>query len=148
VVHRAIVLAGGSERPALHQGDAGERRLCCPTMTSPSNRAWLLLAPLLALLLLAAHFYRAAEWAWVLATLALLPLLALRRAWVPRVLQLALLAGAVEWAWTAALLAQQRLALGQPWLRMALILGAVALLTLAAALVFRSAGLKARYAVT
>ncbi len=118
------------------------------TMTSPSHRAWLLIAPLLALLLLAAHFYRAAEWAWVLATLALLPLLTLRRAWVPRVLQLALLAGAVEWTWTAALQAQQRLALGQPWLRMALILGAVALLTLAAALVFRSAGLKARYTVT
>jgi hypothetical protein len=71
--------------------------------------------------------------------------MALRHAWVPRVLQLALLAGAAEWAWTAALLAQQRLALGQPWLRMALILGAVALLTLSAALVFRSAGLRARY---
>lgn len=110
------------------------------------NSPWPLLAPLLALLLLAAHFYRAAAWPLVLVTLALLPLLALRRAWVPRLLQLALLAGAAEWVWTAALLAQQRLALGQPWLRMALILGAVALLTLAAALVFRSAGLKARYA--
>jgi hypothetical protein len=116
------------------------------TMTSPSTRVWLLLAPALALLLLAAHFYRAAAWPWVLATLALLPLLALRRAWVPLVLQLALLAGAAEWVWTAALLAQQRLALGQPWLRMACILGGVALLTLAAALVFRHAGLRARYA--
>ncbi len=56
-----------------------------------------------------------------------------------------MLAGAAEWLWTAALLAQQRLALGQPWLRMALILGAVALLTLGAALVFRSAGLQARF---
>ncbi|MDO9073053.1 MAG: hypothetical protein Q7U73_07290 [Rubrivivax sp.] len=114
-------------------------------MTTPPTRTWLLLAPALALLLLAAHFYRAAEWPWVLASLALLPMLALRRAWVPRVLQLALLVGAIEWVWTAALLAQQRLALGQPWLRMACILGAVALLTLAAAGVFRSAGLKARY---
>lgn len=115
------------------------------TMTKTASRTWLLLAPALALLLLAAHFYRAAEWPWLLATLALLPLLALRRAWVPRVLQLALLAGAAEWLWTAALLAQQRLALGMPWQRMALILAVVALLTLAAALVFRSAGLKARY---
>lgn len=116
------------------------------TMTKPSSRAWLLLAPALALLLLAAHFYRAAAWPWLLVTLALLPLMALRRAWVPRALQGALLVGAAEWAWTAALLVQQRLALGQPWLRMALILGAVAALTLAAALVFRSGGLKARYA--
>ena len=105
-----------------------------------------MLAPVLALLLLAPHFYRAAAWPWLLLTLALLPLLALRRTWVPRVLQVALLAGAAEWVWTAALLAQQRLALGQPWLRMALILVAVALVTLAAALVFRSTGLKARYA--
>ena len=115
------------------------------TMKSPRTMPWPLLAPLLALVLLAAHFYRAAAWPWLLATLALLPLLALRRAWVPRVLQGALLAGAAEWLWTAALLAQQRLALGQPWLRMALILGAVALLTLGAALVFRSAGLQARF---
>lgn len=114
-------------------------------MTNRPPRRWLLLAPALALLLLAAHFYRAAAWPGVLAALALLALLGLRRTWVPRVLQLALLAGAAEWMWTAALLAQQRLALGQPWLRMALILGAVALLTLAAALVFRSAGLKAHY---
>lgn len=115
-------------------------------MSKPSSQAWLLLAPALALLLLAAHFYRAAAWPWLLATLALLPLMVLRRTWVPRVLQLALLAGAGEWVWTAALLAQQRLALGQPWLRMAFILAGVALVTLAAALVFRSAGLKARYA--
>ncbi len=114
-------------------------------MTNRPTRTWLLLAPTLALLLLAAHFYRAAEWPWVLASLALLPLMALRRAWVPRLLQLALLVGAAEWVWTAAVLAQQRLALGQPWVRMACILGAVALLTLAAALVFRSAGLRARY---
>lgn len=116
-------------------------------MTRRSFPAGWLLAPALALLLLAAHFYRAAAWPWLWATLALLPLMTLRRAWVPRVLQLALLAGAAEWVWTAALLAQQRLALGQPWLRMVLILGAVALLTLAAALVFRRGGLKARYAV-
>ncbi len=114
--------------------------------TSSRSAVWPLLAPALALLLLAAHFYRAAAWPLLGVTLLLLALLALRRRWVPRLLQLALLAGAAEWLWTAALLAQQRLALGQPWLRMALILGAVALLTLAAALVFRSRALKLRYA--
>lgn len=114
-------------------------------MTNRPPRVWPLLAPVLALLLLAAHFYRAAEWPWLLATLALLPMMALRRSWVPRLLQLALLAGAAEWVWTATILAQQRLALGQPCLRMALILGTVVLLTLSAALVFHLATVKARY---
>jgi hypothetical protein len=112
-----------------------------------SARTWPLLAPALALVLLAAHFYRAAAWPLLLPTLALLPLMALRRPWVPRLLQWALLAAAAEWLWTAALRVQQRLALGQPWLRMALILSGVALLTLAAAAVFRGAGLRRRYGV-
>ena len=43
------------------------------------------------------------------------------------------------------MLVQQRLALGQPWQRMALILCAVAAFTAASALVFRSAALRARY---
>jgi hypothetical protein len=37
------------------------------------------------------------------------------------------------------------MALGQPWLRLALILGVVAALTLAAALVFRSRALRQRF---
>ncbi|MBA4176836.1 MAG: hypothetical protein C0505_09785 [Leptothrix sp. (in: Bacteria)] len=106
---------------------------------------WPLIAPTLALLVLAAHFYRAAALPLVAACVALVALQALRRPWVPHVLQLALLAGAVEWAWTAAMLVQQRLALGLPWQRMAIILGVVALATLGAAAVFRSARLKARY---
>jgi len=113
--------------------------------TKGPSAPWALLAPALALLLLAAHFYRASAWPWLLLTLALLPLMALRRRWVPPLLALALAAGALEWAWTAAMLAQQRLALGQPWQRMVLILGAVALLTLAAATVFRRDAVKARY---
>jgi predicted transcriptional regulator len=56
-----------------------------------------------------------------------------------------LLLGALEWLRTAAMLVQQRLALGTPWLRLAIILGVVALLTAAAALVFRSARLRRRY---
>lgn len=110
-------------------------------------RPWPLLAPALALALLAAHFYRAAAWPLLVPTLTLLPLMALRRPWVPRLLQLALLAAAAEWLWTAAMLVQQRLALGQPWLRMALILSGVALLTLAAAAVLRSAAVRRRYGV-
>ena len=108
--------------------------------------ALLLLAPTLALALLAAHFYRAASWPLLAASIALMALLALPRAWVARLVQLGLLAGAAEWSWSAAMLVQQRLALGQPWRRLALILGVVALLTAAAALVFRHPRLRQRYA--
>ena len=105
----------------------------------------LLLLPLLALGLLGAHFYRAAAWPLVGLCVVLVVLLAWRRAWVARLVQVALVLGALEWLWTAFWLVQQRLALGQPWLRLALILGAVAALTAASALVFRSAALRRRY---
>jgi hypothetical protein len=105
----------------------------------------LLLLPVLALTLLGAHFYRASAWALVLPCALLVLLLAWPRAWVARLVQAALVLGAGEWLWTAFLLVQQRLALGQPWLRLSIILGAVAVFTAAAALVFRNAALRARY---
>ena len=107
----------------------------------------LLLLPALALSLLGAHFYRASTWPLVLACGALVVLLAWPRAWVARLVQWALVLGAAEWLWTAFLLVQQRLALGQPWLRLSLILGAVAVFTAATALVFRHAGLRSRFAL-
>lgn len=106
---------------------------------------WLLL-PALALGLLGAHFYRAAAWPLVGLCVVLVLLLAWPRVWVARLVQAALVLGALEWLWTALILVQQRLALGQPWLRLALILGAVAFFTAASALVFRSAALRRRYA--
>jgi hypothetical protein len=107
----------------------------------------LLLAPALALVLLGAHCHRAGWWPLTLACAALIALLALPRPWVARLVQAALLLGSLEWLRTAAMLVQQRLALGQPWLRLAAILGAVALLSAAAALVFHSARLRRRYAL-
>jgi len=109
--------------------------------------AVLLLAPGLALALLGAHFYRAAAWPLLFACATLIVLLAWPRAWVARLLQAGLVAGAAEWAWTAYVLVQQRIAIHQPWTRLALILGGVALLTAASALVFRSSRLRARYAL-
>lgn len=105
----------------------------------------LLLAPVLSLAVLAAHFYRAGTWWLALASAGLLALLALPRAWVARLVQLCLLAGCVEWLRTAFALVHQRIALGQPWSRLVLILAAVALLTAVSAFVFRSARLKAHY---
>lgn len=109
--------------------------------------ALLLIFPVLAFAALAAHFYRAGSWPLMLACLVLIVLLAWPRAWVARLAQVCLVAGALEWVWTAFGLIQQRMALGQPWSRLALILAAVALFTAAAALVFRHRRLRARFAL-
>ena len=109
-------------------------------------RVFLLLTlPALALAVLAAHFYRAAAWPLVLACLALIGLLALPRAWVARLVPLCLAAGSVEWVRTGYGLVQQRIALGEPWARLAVILAAVALATAASAWVFRSPRLRAHF---
>ena len=109
--------------------------------------AVLLMVPGLALAMLGAHFYRAGSWLLLLACLVLIALLAWPRAWVARLVQASLVAGAIEWVWTAYGYVEQRIALGQPWTRLVLILGAVAVLTAAAALVFRNARLRARFAL-
>ena len=109
--------------------------------------AALLFAPGLAVALLGAHFYRAGAWPLLLACVVLLAVLAWPRAWAARLVQAGLLLGALEWLWTAFALVQQRLAQGQPWLRLLLILAGVALLTAAAALVFRHPRLRARFAL-
>ena len=106
----------------------------------------LLLAPAaLAAVLLAAHFYRAgALWGVALAA-ALVLLLFVRTPWSTRAVQAGLALGAVEWVRTLAAFAAVRVATGQPYLRMALILGAVALFTALAAIAFESDVLRARY---
>jgi hypothetical protein len=95
--------------------------------------------------ILAAHFYRA--WAWVPfgIAVALLPLLFIRAPWAARVLQAALLAGALEWLRTAATLVAMRQSAGQPYTRLAIILGAVALATAACALIFQWRPVRERF---
>jgi len=99
----------------------------------------LLLAPALSLALLAAHFYRDGLWPLAIVFAALIALLALRRAWVPRVLQIALVLGCVEWAWTTYFLVQVRMALGRPWGRLLLILCVVTVIAAASALALEHA---------
>ena len=106
-----------------------------------------LLPVLLSFLLLAAHFYRAGG-EWLVAASLLLPfLLLVRRPWVPRAMQLALLLGAVEWLRTLWFIAQMRIGFDMPWVRMAIILGAVALFTALSGLVFLGKSLRDRYSV-
>ena len=104
-----------------------------------------LILPLLALLLLAAHFYRA-EWLLPAAlSVALTLLLVVPRPWAARTLQVALVLGAVEWLRTMAAFVAMRMAVGQPYLRLVLILAAVAAFTLLAAWVFQNRPLRDRF---
>ena len=75
-----------------------------------------------------------------------LPLLLLfRRSWIPRLFQVVLLLGALEWLRTLYGLAAMRIAFGEPWTRLAVILAAVALFTGLSGLVFYNRRLRARY---
>ena len=112
------------------------------------KKVLLYLPIVLALLLLAAHFLRYGNTVIVVGIAALSGLLFVRRAWAARIIQLVLVAGTVEWLRTLAMLVQERMALGAPYLRMAVILGLVAAVTAFAALLFQSKELKALYRAT
>lgn len=107
--------------------------------------ALLVLPPALSLLVLGAHFYRAGNVPAAALALLLLALLAVPSPWAARTLQAALVFGTAEWIRTTAFLVQLRRNLGQPWARLAVILGAVTLLTALSALVFETARLRKRY---
>jgi len=91
--------------------------------------------PTLALLLLAAHFYRAGVYLLVGAAIAVAGLTFVARPWAGRALGLTLLLGAVEWLRTAWVFVSLRDSMGLPFGRLLAILGAVALFTLLAAYV-------------
>jgi hypothetical protein len=106
----------------------------------------LLLFPVvLSLLVLGAHFLRAGNLFMVLVALFLIGALGVRRSWVARTVQVALVLGAVEWVRTLAALAAMRSQAGEPMMRMVLILGGVALWTALSALLFQAPRLRARY---
>ena len=98
-----------------------------PVDPAPGMRGRIaVMLPVLSLLLLAAHFLRFGNPGLCLAAASLAALAVTRRAWVRVALAAALAAGLPIWvgAWTAVLTA--RMATGLPWLRMSLILAAVA----------------------
>lgn len=104
-----------------------------------------LLPVILSFLLLGAHFYRAGLPPLTLLCVAVLFLLFLRKSWVPLLFQVLLVLGALEWLRTLFMFAQMRIAWGEPWTRLAIILGAVALFTALSGLVFKNRKLASRY---
>lgn len=107
--------------------------------------AALLMLPALALLLLAAHLVHAGLMPLAALAILLVGLLAVPRPWASWTLQLVLVVAVFEWILTAMGLAQARLRHDQPYLRLAVILGSVALFTALAALAFRHPVLRAYF---
>ena len=104
-----------------------------------------LLPVIVSFALLAAHFYRA-DLPVLVAVCAFFPLLLfLRKPWLPQLFQGVLIIGALEWLRTLYMLAAMRIGFDQPWGRLALIIGFVALFTALSGLVFNSSALRMRY---
>lgn len=99
----------------------------------------------LSVLVLAAHFYRANQPVLFAATLGLLSLTSVKKPWAARTLQAVLVLGALEWLRTTAHFVSLRQEEGRPFLRLAIILGGVALVSALSALLFRTKALRARY---
>ena len=100
---------------------------------------------ILSLLLLGAHFYRAGYPILSGSCIGILLLLFFRKRWVPWLFQGLLILGAMEWLRSLYYLAAMRIAWDQPWTRLAVILGAVALFTALSSLVFRNKTLRFFY---
>ena len=106
----------------------------------------LFLAPVvLSIAVLGAHFMRYGNVIGVVVSLVLIGLIFLRRAWVARLIQAALVLGALEWIHTLYELMQIRMAHGAPTARMAVIMGVVIVITLGSALLFQTKTLQRMY---
>ena len=105
----------------------------------------LLLPAALSALVLAAHFLRFGSLVLVVASLALVVLMFVRRSWAARLIQVGLVLGALEWLWTLVFLVGARRQSGQPFIRLAVILGAVTALTGASTLCFRGRALRQHF---
>jgi len=104
-----------------------------------------LIGVMLSLLVLGAHFLRGGATYLVVAIVVLLMLLAVRRPWAARTVQVALLFGTAEWLRTLANLTRVRMMIGEPYLRMLFILGIVAAVTLLSAAAFQFGSLGRMY---
>lgn len=87
----------------------------------------------LSALVLAAHFLRGQSLTGVAVALLIIPLVMVPRMWARRMAQVMLVLGSLEWLRTMWALMHLRQEIGQPWQRMAIILGSVAAFTLLAA---------------
>jgi hypothetical protein len=94
----------------------------------------ILIPSFLSALLLAAHFFRNEHYVLVLMCCGLPWLLVVKRMWAVRLLQIMLVVGALEWVRALFEIRARRMDEEREWVRMAVILGAVAAFTAMSAL--------------
>jgi len=107
--------------------------------------AFRLIPVIFSFLLLAAHFYRAGQVVLTGLCIVILLLLFLRQVWIPRLFQVLLVLGSLEWLRVLYFIAAERIAFDEPWTRLVVILGAVALFTALSGLVFKGKALRQKY---
>lgn len=107
----------------------------------------MLMPAALSALSLSAHFLRNQQYLLVLLFLALIPLLAIRRFWAGRIVQIVLAAGAIVWIYTTYTIYHQRMATGEPFMRMLIILCGVAAFTLLSALLIQTPRLRRHFKI-
>jgi len=106
---------------------------------------WRLIPVILSCLILAAHFSRANLLAFTILSIIVAFLPFYRSGWVPRFMQWFLILGTFEWLRTIFFFVNERIDLEQPWMRLVIILGSVALFTLLSAFTFQNKTLKEKY---
>lgn len=109
------------------------------------KKALIYIPIVLSLVVLGAHFMRYGNSVGVIGTAVLIALLIVRRPWVARLIQVALVLGALEWVRTLYVLVELRVVQDQPLARMVIILSVVAAVTFGSALLFQSLILRKHY---
>jgi hypothetical protein len=101
----------------------------------------------ISILLLAAHYYRAGHLLLVIIFSASVLLLFVMRPWVAAIIRTELVIGVIEWMRTAHNLVLLRQSMNEPWVRLLLILGGVALFTFASIFIFKNKSIAERYRI-
>lgn len=96
-------------------------------------------------LILSAHFFREGEIVLTAVYLFLPFLLFIKNRWSIIFLRIFSYGGVIIWLQTIYVLAFARISMGEPWLKMAIILGAVTVFTLYAGLLLNSKKMKSKY---
>ena len=114
-------------------------------MKKSKSGGWLYFFPIFSSVLLAAHFSRVDLKGISLLCLIFPMVLLIKKIWVLRFFQIYLIGGGVVWIQRTLALRSLRIEMGEPWLRLALILGAVAFFTLLSAFIMEKKRFKERY---
>jgi hypothetical protein len=100
---------------------------------------------IIAWILLGAHFLRDNNLIVAIVCLLVPLLLLVKKRWVLLLLQILTYVGVVIWLNTTYSIVQERISLGDPWIRVVVILGGVALFTTLAGLLLNSKVIKEKY---